>query len=1000
MINKSATNPVIAVVLFRQYFLVLLATLLTLVPARLSAQISITKIGESLIGNSAQTQNATTPLNLRPHQDDAIVSFNGYQYCVYYSTIGANTAQRYVTVGRRALPSGAWETIMLTDYTQTKNDSHNVICIGICEGDGTIHLAFDHHNEDLNYRISIQGLATNPQVHSWVASKFNAVQDNLPGLDMGRTTGLTYPRFFPKPNGDLQFVRRKGSAIAGKSMLYTYSQTTHQWTSHGVYIDGTLVLYHNNAGELTKLNGYLHGIGYDDAGRLHASWVWRTTDGKNFNFMYAYSDNSGTTWHNNAGQQAGTVNSDPMTLSNSPPVKVLDYAEGSLYNQTGQTVDSVGRVHVVQRKGSNFLHIYRDTSGNWVHNETSIPSARNKITTDQHNNVYLITSSAKIYAATPGNGFTDWALAYDGDAGNFAGDAIFDESRMKTAGILSILAAKPGSSKEMYSIDLSVSPVVQPVITLTTLGTPVDLTDGSVWSDGSPAHSWADYVVPDTGNLKSENGTSVFPGASLTVEGGGKFQFRAKHELGESTTVNDLIATGGTSGKFVNLSAGTGNNIANHLDGTLQNDGFTRLSGYGNATGPRNIRISSKISGTGVLHSTGTSAYPHTCTIANPNNTFSGVWESSIGMLTFENGGAVGAADIEVLAEGKLRISGDWSSGASLAVADSATAEVDFGSNDWTVSNLVFGAAAVPDGTYSAAGLNALGANAVFTGTGTILVGDPLPPPVVELIAGWDIWNSGATPAANVVATDIAASAVTTSEDPVRPWHVTDERGASADGSWGTFVGIPSASTVTNADNENLELPNAVTGGTLTFSITNAGMAAIELDAFHFDAYAFRSKAARTYELSVLTGGGITPGVIYTSGAQEITNVNGAWDNFAHDNIDHSLAGLADNTLGVGESVQLRLTFSGGAGDASGGHDLWVDNVGITGAFQPVAEPPVLEHGMDGGDLVFNWIGGGFKVQSRTNLVEEFWIDVPEGDVPPVSIVPSEAEAFFRLIEQ
>ena len=39
-----------------------------------------------------------------------------------------------------------------------------------------------------------------------------------------------------------------------------------------------------------------------------------------------------------------------------------------------------------------------------------------------------------------------------------------------------------------------------------------------------PAHAGPAYVIPDTGNLRSETGTSTFPGYSLTVEGGGKFQ--------------------------------------------------------------------------------------------------------------------------------------------------------------------------------------------------------------------------------------------------------------------------------------------------------------------------------------------------------------------------------------------------------------------------------------------------------------------------------------------
>jgi hypothetical protein len=278
---------------------------------------------------------------------------------------------------------------------------------------------------------------------------------------------------------------------------------------------------------------------------------------------------------------------------------------------------------------------------------------------------------------------------------------------------------------------------------------------------------------------------------------------------------------------------------------------------------------------------------------------------------------------------------------------------------------------------------------------------DPTEPPLLyELIAGWDTWNSATAPAASALAPNIIGSAATTSEG--LAWHANDGRGASADGDWGTFAGPPAASTVAGdgVTGENLELPNATTGGTITFTIANNGATDIILDAFHFDAYAFRPKAARAYELSVLPGGGVTAGVIYTSADDEITSVGGAWDNLAHDDIDHSLTNLGDHTLGAGESVQFLLAFSSGDGDGSGGHDLWVDNVAVTGAFAPVTEPPLLDYSMSGGDMVFSWTGGGFKVQSCTNLTEGTWIDVPGGDVSPVNITPSLPSAFFRLIEQ
>ncbi|QDT68756.1 hypothetical protein MalM25_16810 [Planctomycetes bacterium MalM25] len=203
-----------------------------------------------------------------------------------------------------------------------------------------------------------------------------------------------------------------------------------------------------------------------------------------------------------------------------------------------------------------------------------------------------------------------------------------------------------------------------------------------------------------------------------------------------------------------------------------------------------------------------------------------------------------------------------------------------------------------------------------------------------SLLAGWDTWNSGSSPSASYATAGVSGSAVTTSEG--INWHTTDERGASVDGDWGSHAVSPSADTsVADTNNQNLELSNATTAGTITFTLTNNGTTDIDLDGFHFDAYAFRPKAARTYELSVVSGD-LTNGVLYTSQEQEISHVAGAWDNSAHDDISHSLLGLADNTLEAGGTVDFLLAFSGGEGDGSGGHDLWVDNVGVTGLFLAV----------------------------------------------------------------
>lgn len=201
------------------------------------------------------------------------------------------------------------------------------------------------------------------------------------------------------------------------------------------------------------------------------------------------------------------------------------------------------------------------------------------------------------------------------------------------------------------------------------------------------------------------------------------------------------------------------------------------------------------------------------------------------------------------------------------------------------------------------------------------------------VVAGWDTWNSATAPGASVVAPGVTGTAVTTTES--NSWNTNDGRGSSSDGVWGNAATVTPGASTLDVDGENLTLPNAATGGTITFSISNNGTADINLEGFHLDAYAFRPHAARTYAVSIVGGGGITAGNIFTSIEDEITHVGGAWANDAHDDIDLSLSGLADHTLGAGEAVDILLAFSDGTGNGAGGHHLFVDNVAVSGTVVP-----------------------------------------------------------------
>ena len=52
------------------------------------------------------------------------------------------------------------------------------------------------------------------------------------------------------------------------------------------------------------------------------------------------------------------------------------------------------------------------------------------------------------------------------------------------------------------------------------------------------------------------------------------------------------------------------------------------------------------------------------------------------------------------------------------------------------------------------------------------------------------------------------------------------------------------------------------------------------------------------------------------------------------------------------------------------------------------------------GDFRFSWSNSTFKLQFRTNLTEGVWTDYEGGSTSPVTVAPTNTEAFFRLIAQ
>src|SRR5262245_53125652 len=200
-------------------------------------------------------------VNNESFQQDAILTYAGYQYTTWY------TADRSAVVARRTVPNGPWQKVVLPHQLST-NDSHNVISLGVSPRDGRLHIAMDTHNTPVFYVKSRAGLASAPPA-SWSLADFGAVQRTFDGVDLG---SISYPQFVVTPDRGLQFSFRTGGSGNGTNELAEYDGT---WRKLGKWTSATGNYTGPNGVVSTTRNMYLHGITYDSRGRLHASFTWR-----------------------------------------------------------------------------------------------------------------------------------------------------------------------------------------------------------------------------------------------------------------------------------------------------------------------------------------------------------------------------------------------------------------------------------------------------------------------------------------------------------------------------------------------------------------------------------------------------------------------------------------------------------------------------------------------------------------------------------------------------
>ncbi|MHA6247174.1 BNR repeat-containing protein [Pontibacter sp. CAU 1760] len=277
---------------------------------------------------------ANNSVNAVVFRKNSLVTHQGTQYAAWYA------ADRQVVLAKRRSGAETWE-ISKTGFTGNASDAHNTISLMV-DGNGFLHLSWDHHNNPLNYARS-------------VAPGSLELTEKMPMTGQQEKV-VSYPEFYRLADGNLLFFYRDGGSGQGNMVINRYDTKQQKWTQlHSNLISGE-----------GERNAYWQAY-IDERGTIHVSWVWRESPNvaSNHDLSYARSTDGGMTWEKTNGEKYTL----PITEATAEIAQRIPQ-NSELINQTSMGADATGNPFIATywREADSDVpqyHLVYHTGNNW-----------------------------------------------------------------------------------------------------------------------------------------------------------------------------------------------------------------------------------------------------------------------------------------------------------------------------------------------------------------------------------------------------------------------------------------------------------------------------------------------------------------------------------------------------------------------------------------------------------------------------------------------------------